>query len=189
MPCTRIHHTASPSHRVPIVSLPVILIPEARVQDSHEAQVRDGHPRDELRHSCCTPRRGHGVGATGVSQLGNVHTQCQHAASHDIPPAFSSSYPGGAGLTQVTTSNTALAAGLGLLGAFLAVQASRVKFVFDEDALEVCGCLRGQRWFVIILIHVMLPCAMLNLPPLACPSPGAHREGRGRIRECVCGWT
>ncbi|KAL6783957.1 hypothetical protein ACKKBG_A04185 [Auxenochlorella protothecoides x Auxenochlorella symbiontica] len=44
---------------------------------------------------------------------------------------------GGAGLTQVTTSNTALAAGLGLLGAFLAVQASRVKFVFDEDALEV----------------------------------------------------
>lgn len=44
---------------------------------------------------------------------------------------------GGAGASHVAFSNDVLAGLLGVLGAFLAFQASRVKFVFDDDALEV----------------------------------------------------
>lgn len=43
----------------------------------------------------------------------------------------------GAGVSHVAFSNEILAGILGVLGGFLAFQASRVKFVFDDDALEV----------------------------------------------------
>ena len=44
---------------------------------------------------------------------------------------------GGAGLTHIAFSNDAIAAVMAILGGFLAFQASRVKFVFEDDAMEV----------------------------------------------------
>ena len=44
---------------------------------------------------------------------------------------------GGAALSHIAFSNDGLAGVFGVLGAFLAFQASRVKFVFEDDALEV----------------------------------------------------
>jgi len=62
-------------------------------------------------------------------------------ARETVIPAPSYSIPavllGGAGLAHFGAGNDVAAGIAGVLGAFLAVQASRVKFVFGPDALEV----------------------------------------------------
>ena len=53
--------------------------------------------------------------------------------SYNIPAVLL----GGAGLAHFGLGNDAVAGVAGVLGAFLAVQATRVKFIFDDSSLEV----------------------------------------------------
>lgn len=55
------------------------------------------------------------------------------APSYNIPASLA----GLAVFSHVVLSNDGIAGGCAVLGSFLAFQASRVKFVFDDEALEV----------------------------------------------------
>ena len=80
---------------------------------------------------------------TAVSAMFNLPTFGKKTVKkrETVIPEPSYSIPltllGGAGLSHIALSNDVLAGVFGVLGAFLAFQASRVKFVFEDDALEV----------------------------------------------------
>ncbi len=68
-------------------------------------------------------------------------TRCMAGRRETVVPAPSYNVPaslaGLAVLSHVALSNDGIAGVCAVLGAFLAFQASRVKFVFDDEALEV----------------------------------------------------